>query len=219
MPEGPEIWILNKALCKYYGMNMSRSFGKHLIVQSEYNKSDNFTIWSFGLNGKIAIDENNKLYKPSEEGWMFGNNIIIDNLDNVNDKLKISNVDFMVSTLEELNQIINKISKSRGKLGPALTNQNKISGIGVAWGSEILYRAGLRPDEPANCQDLSNLGNIMIEIREEIKHSYEIELEKYEDTKIKNFIEEWFENLYEIRNMKIYKIGEKINICGRTWWV
>lgn len=212
MPEGPEIWILNKALCKYYGTNMTQSFGKHLIVQDEYNATGNTTIWSFGLNGKIAIDENNKLYKPSEEGWMFGNNTF-------DNKLNISNIDFMSANLEELNSVITKIGKSKGKLGPALINQNKIAGIGVAWGSEILHRSGLRPDEPANCQDLSNLANVMIEIREEIKCLYETELDKYDETKIKNFIEEWFENLYEMRNMKIYKFGEKINVSGRTWWV
>jgi formamidopyrimidine-DNA glycosylase len=211
MPEGPEIWILNKAICKYYDQNISRSFGKHLIVQSDYNKTNYDIIWSFGLNGKISIDENNKLYKPMEDSWIFGNNeIYVTSVTN--------GIDFMTATLEELNEFVNKLVKLKAKLGPTLINQNKISGIGVAWGSEILHRAGLRPDEPANSQDLSNLAIVMIEVREEIKMIYENELEQ-QQMDVKKFIEDWFENLYRIRNMKIYKIGRKINISGRNWWV
>ena len=57
----------------------------------------------------------------------------------------------------------------------------------------------------------------MIEIREEIKKMYETELNNYNSPK--KFIEEWFENLYKIRCMNIYGIGEKIQVSGRTWWV
>lgn len=217
MPEGPEIWILNKAICQYYGENASKSFGKHLIVRPEYNQCNNNIIWSFGLNGKIAIDENNKLYKPMEENWLFGENKILEPSENICDHLAVSKINFMTATLEEFNYFVNKLSKVRGKLGPALINQNKISGIGVAWGSEILHKAGLRPDDSANQQDLSNLAISMIELREEIKKIYEDELNKCEQ--IKDFIEGWFENLYKIRNMKVYKLGEKITISGRTWWL
>jgi formamidopyrimidine-DNA glycosylase len=219
MPEGPEVWILNKAICRYYENNISTSIGKHLIIQSEYNQSNNHTIWSFGLNGKILIDENNKLYKPTEENWIFGQNEMLEQTENIHNKLALSIIDWMNSTTEEINNFVEKLSKVRGKLGPALINQNKISGIGVAWGSEILYRAGVRPDDSANHTNLSKLSNAMIEIREEIKNLYEIELNKYEQTEIKNFIEEWFENLYKIRNMKVYKVGKKITISGRTWWI
>jgi formamidopyrimidine-DNA glycosylase len=217
MPEGPEVWILNKAICKYYGENASTSIGKHLIVQSEYNQGNDSIIWSFGFNGKILIDENNKLYKPMEENWIFGKNEILNSSGNIREQLSLSNIDWMTSTYDELNDFVKKLSKVRGKLGPALINQNKISGIGVAWGSEILHRAGLRPDDSANYQDLSRLSETIIEIREEIKKIYETELNKYEQ--IKDFIEEWFENLYKIRNMKVYKVGKKITISGRTWWL
>lgn len=218
MPEGPEVWILNKAICQYYGSSISTSYGKHLIVQSEYNQENNTIIWSFGFDGKILIDENNKLYKPTEENWIFGKNEILGPSRNIRNQLALSNIDWMTASHEELNNFVKKLSNVRGKLGPALINQNKICGIGVAWGSEILHRAGLRPDDSANCQDLSNLDLIMIEIREEIKQIYEELLNKYEN-KINNFIEEWFENLYEIRNMKVYKVGKKITISGRTWWI
>ena len=218
MPEGPEVWILNKAICKYYGENVSTSIGKHLIVHSGYNQGNDGIIWSFGFDGKILIDENNKLYKPMEENWIFGKNEILNSTENIRRQLALSNIDWMTASQEELNDFVKKLSKVRGKLGPALINQNKICGIGVAWGSEILYRAGLKPDDSANCQDLSNLSQVMIQIREEIKEIYEDELNKYED-KTKDFIEGWFEKLYEIRNMKVYKIGKKIKISGRTWWI
>ena len=153
-----------------------------------------------------------------EENWIFGKNEILNSTENIRRQLALSNIDWMTASQEELNDFVKKLSKVRGKLGPALINQNKICGIGVAWGSEILYRAGLKPDDSANCQDLSNLSQVMIQIREEIKEIYEDELNKYED-KTKDFIEGWFEKLYEIRNMKVYKIGKKIKISGRTWWI
>lgn len=217
MPEGPEVWILNKAICKYYGENVSTSIGKHLIVHSGYNQGNDGIIWSFGFDGKILIDENNKLYKPMEENWIFGKNEILNSSGNIFKQLSLSNIDWMTSTYDEINDFVKKLSKVRGKLGPALINQNKISGIGVAWGSEILHRAGLRPDVSANYQDLSRLPETIIEIREEIKKIYETELNKYDQ--IKDFIEEWFENLYKIRNMKVYKVGKKMTISGRTWWL
>jgi len=218
MPEGPEVWILNKAICQYYGENISTSIGKHLIIQSEYNRDDANIIWSFGFDGKILIDENNKLYKPMEENWIFGKNEILNPSKNIRQQLALSNIDWMIATTDEINNFVKKLSKVRGKLGPALINQNKICGIGVAWGSEILHRAGLRPDDSANNQDLSKLALSIIEIREEIKNLYEIELNKYEN-QIKKFIEGWFDNLYEIRNMNVYKVGKKIKISGRTWWI
>jgi formamidopyrimidine-DNA glycosylase len=218
MPEGPEVWILNKAICQYYGENISTSIGKHLIIQSEYNRDNVNLIWSFGFDGKILIDENNKLYKPMEENWIFGKNEILNPSGNIRQQLALSNIDWMIATTDEINDFVKKLSKVKGKLGPALINQNKICGIGVAWGSEILHRSGLRPDDSANNQDLSKLALSMIEIREEIKNLYEIELNKYEN-QIKKFIEGWFDNLYEIRNMKVYKVGKKIKISGRTWWI
>ena len=32
MPEGPEIWILSKAVNKYYGFEKTESYGKHLFI-------------------------------------------------------------------------------------------------------------------------------------------------------------------------------------------
>ncbi len=104
-----------------------------------------------------------------------------------------------------------------------MLDQTKISGIGVPWGSEILFSAGLRPDMRA-CEQvltkgsgaLNNLVNSMIEIREKIKQQYS---EQVNELNCKDFINEWFENLYEIRDMNIYKKGSKLEVLGRSWWV
>lgn len=215
MPEGPEVFILNEAICRYYNdCNASISLGKKLIVDYKYNENNKTNVWSFGLNGKMAINENNLLYKPSEQNWIYGINEIYD--DGISDPIKV-NVDWMTSNEKELNRFKKKLEDKRIKLGPALINQNNISGIGVAWGSEILHRAGLRPDVPANQQDLSNLVKAMIEIREEIKTLYSTHLNNC--IEMREFIENWFENLYKIRNMRVYNIGTKINISGRNWWI
>lgn len=224
MPEGPEVWILSEAICNENQSYISTSIGKHLIIHSMYCDCDNIEssensqiIWSFGLNGKISININNKLYKPTEDNWIFGNNKLLLEHETIDDYLKISKVDWMSSNVNELTKVVTKISKLKGKLGPALINQSTICGIGVAWGSEILHRANLRPEVSANEQDLSHLVEAMCEIRNEIKELYKNELNYYENPK--DFIEGWFENLYKIRNMRVYDKGESITVNGRKWWV
>lgn len=43
--------------------------------------------------------------------------------------------------------------------------------------------------------------------------------EQINETNGKKFINNWFHNLYEIRQMDIYKKGSKIEVLGRNWWV
>ena len=109
---------------------------------------------------------------------------------------------------------VSKWFKSKKKLAGLMLDQSKISGIGVAWGSEILFKAGLRPDMRSCDQNLSNLVDSILYIRNKIKNIYENEL------KDKEFlINNWFENLYQVREMKIYKKGSKLEVLGRSWWV
>jgi formamidopyrimidine-DNA glycosylase len=200
MPEGPEVWILNEAINLYYGDNFSQYIGKHIIIEN--------ICWSFGLKGKIKInEETNELFKPSENDWIHGVNEVFD----INFKFGL---DWL--TCLDLSLVIEKFKKSKSKLGSLLINQKYIAGIGVAWGSEILHRAGLRPDIPSNCQDLSTLLPALYSIREEIKQLYLNELENKDN---KEFINSWFENLYKIRDMKVYKKGEKIDVGGRSWYI
>lgn len=95
-----------------------------------------------------------------------------------------------------------------------MLDQTKIAGIGVAWGSEILFKAGLRPDMRACDQNLSTLADSILYIRNHIKNIYEKELKDPEQ-----LINDWSDNLYQVREMQIYKKGSKIEVLGRSWWV
>ena len=115
-----------------------------------------------------------------------------------------------------------------------LLDQSKISGIGVAWGSEILFNADLSPDMKT-CDQVLTEGNSgsnklvdsMIEVRKKIQETYELELTRTlevckiynNDNNLRLLINGWFENLYEIREMNIYKKGSKLQVLGRSWWV
>lgn len=67
----------------------------------------------------------------------------------------------------------------------------------------------------------------MIDVRAKIQHTYLLELNRtldvckiYDsDNKLRALINEWFQNLYEIREMDIYKNGTKLQVLGRSWWV
>jgi formamidopyrimidine-DNA glycosylase len=117
---------------------------------------------------------------------------------------------------EKLQSEINRWVKCARKLGGLMLDQTKISGIGVAWGSEILFRAGLRPDMRACDQNLNKLVESMVTIREKIKKVYS---EQVSEDNCKQFINEWYVNLYDIREMEIYKKGSKLEVLGRSWWV
>ena len=45
------------------------------------------------------------------------------------------------------------------------------------------------------------------------------EVYKADINMLKELINDWFENLYKIRKMNIYKKGTKIQISGRSWWI
>ena len=201
MPEGPEVWILSKMINNYYNDDNTTSIGKHLIIKDM--KED----WSFGLNGKVKINENNVLVKV-ETGWIYGDKKPFE---------KSIGLDWMTASKKELEEEVQKWTKSKKKLASLILDQSKICGIGVAWGSEILYKAKLNPDLKACEQSLDKLVDSMIEIRIQIEDTY---INLYYDNKdnLKELINDWFENLYKIRKMNIYKKGSKIHILGRSWW-
>ena len=206
MPEGPEVWILSEAINLHYSQHKSSSYGKHLFIL------DNKENWSFGLTGNIKIIEGNELFKMST-GWIYGDQIKYENLSDETAKLGI---DFMTGNENLIREEIDKWIKSKKKLAGLMLDQTKISGIGVAWGSEILFKAGLRPDMRACDQVLSKLADSILYIREQIKNIYKKELKEKGAFEL---IDEWFDNLYEIREMQIYKKGSKLEVLGRSWWV
>lgn len=205
MPEGPEIWILSEAINKHFNTNKTIAYGKHLFF------IENGENWSFGLTGKINL-VNNELTKLNV-GWINGEKTFFSDYNSEIQKLGIN---WLSSSEEDLNTEIGSWKKSKKKLAGLLLDQSKISGIGVAWGSEILYKAKLNPNIKACEQNLDNLVNCLIEVREKIKMAYK---EHLDNSISENFINEWFDNLYKIRKMDIYKKGSKIEVLGRTWWV
>lgn len=210
MPEGPEIWILSEAINKLYHCEKTKAYGKHLFI---FNKnSTNGENWSFGLNGKIFVLENNELIKL-HTGWICGGQVKFDNYATETQKL---GTNWLTSSEADLHKEVDNWIKSKKKLAALILDQTKISGIGVAWGSEILFKAGLRPDMRCCDQVLNKLADSMIEIREKINKHYS---EQINEATCKEFIIEWFENLYEIRDMDIYKKGSQLKVLGRNWWV
>lgn len=208
MPEGPEVWILSKAINQHYGDLKTVSVGKHLIV-NDINEN-----WSFGLTGKVYINTSDELNKINT-GWIVGEQL---KFNNYNETVKDLGIDWMQASKKSLEDEVDKWIKSKKKLAALILDQSKIAGIGVAWGSEILFRAGLRPDMRACDQVLNKLVDEMINVRKYVQELYENELIENQEN-IKDFINNWFENLYEVREMQIYKKGSKLQVLGRSWWV
>jgi formamidopyrimidine-DNA glycosylase len=208
MPEGPEVWILSKMINEYYLNDNTISIGKHLIIKDIQED------WSFGLNGKVNINENNELVKV-ETGWINGEKKQYDNK-----SVKELGLDWMTANKKELEEEVQKWTNSKKKLAILILDQTKICGIGVAWGSEILYNAKLNPNLKACDQLLDKLVDTMIEIRIKIQETYiNLYNENIDNDKNKKLICNWFENLYKIRKMNVYKKGSKIQISGRNWWI
>jgi formamidopyrimidine-DNA glycosylase len=204
MPEGPEVWILSKAINVHFKEQKTISYGKHLfILDAKQN-------WSFGLTGKLQFNEKNELVKVNT-GWIYGYKIHYDILENEVAKLGI---DFMTADDLVIREEVDKWINSKKKLAGLMLDQTKISGIGVAWGSEILFRAGLRPDVRACDQNLSTLADSILYTRNDIKNIYEKELKEPE-----SLVNNWFENLYQVRQMQVYKKGSKVEVLGRSWWI
>jgi len=208
MPEGPEVWILSETINKFYHSEKTKAYGKHLFVFSDKSKEN----WSFGLTGTVEISDDNEL-KKIDSGWIYGDKVYFDDYTLETQKLGIN---WLTCSEAELRKEVDSWIKSKKKIAALLLNQQLISGIGVAWGSEILFKADLRPDMRCCDQVLHKLADSMIEIREEVKKRYS---EQLDESNCKEFINEWFTNLYEIREMNVYKKGSQVKVLGRNWWV
>jgi formamidopyrimidine-DNA glycosylase len=204
MPEGPEVWILSRAINAHFNEQKSLSYGKHLFI---LDAKEN---WSFGLTGKVQLNDYGNLVKVNN-GWLYGDDLTYEKLEDDIGKLGI---DFMTADDLAIRNEVDTWRKSKKKLAGLMLDQTNISGIGVAWGSEILYRVGLRPDVKTCDQNLSKLADSILYIRNHIKNIYEKELK--EPTSLVN---NWFENLYQVRDMQVYKKGSKVEVLGRSWWV
>jgi len=204
MPEGPEVFALAYAIQKY-GLHCE-SYGKHLFI----NNSD----LSFGLIGKVKIV--NGIIEKNTNHWRTGYNRSCTNISELIQNNKLG-VNLLTTDLSTVLTIVNNWQKSKKKLALLLLDQSQIAGIGVAWGSEICNLANLRPELPAKEQDLSKLAQTIIFIRDNIRNLYQTFVDNSKSNEI--FINEWFDNLYTIRNMTVYKKGKSIEISNRNWWI
>jgi formamidopyrimidine-DNA glycosylase len=227
MPEGPEVWIVSQALNKLtINPNYSQSFGKHLfILQSD---TINIREITFGLTGKLKVECQNTNTNPTiilekvNTGFCYGDDKMITELLYVTTINKSLGLNFMKMDKETFHLIVSKWSNSKKKLGSLLLDQKEIAGIGVAWGSEILFKANLDPDTKACEQDLSKLATSLYDIQQysmKVYSEYLQDLISREDPNLLvEFINGWYKNLYTIREMSVYKKGEQVKSGGRTWY-
>lgn len=197
MPEGLEVFVLGQALQRA-GVPAVETHGKHLYVHG--------MDWSFGLWGTVHLDTHGVLTKKPGDA-RTGSVVPMDV-----DKRSQLGVDFATGTKSALALVMKPWQGSKRNLGPLLLDQNVVAGVGVAWGSEILARCGLRPDKPANAQDLSPLAQAMVDVRDQALKTY-LESSNWHD------VNAWFRNLYAIRHMVVYKKGMPVTVSGRQWWV
>ena len=197
MPEGIEIFHLARSLRCVKGIAEAESWGKHLYIYGQD--------WTFGLSGRVAWrPEVNQLVKVNT-GKVYGK---------VEECVAVPlrrGIDFCSASEEQLDKAVAGLYVgSRKALGALLLDQDCISGIGVAWGSEILHRKGLRPEVPASRQDLRGLSAAMAAVRDEALATYAAHAP--------DGVEGWFDSLYAVRVMRVYKKGTPVTTGGRTWW-
>jgi formamidopyrimidine-DNA glycosylase len=119
---------------------------KHMVNEKE---GENL---SFGLSGKVRVLDDNDMIKINT-GWIYGEKNLFDNYDEETRKLGIN---LLTSSEANLQKEIDSWIKSKKMLAGLIFDQTKISGIGVAWGSEILFKVGLRHDMRA-CDKILHL--------------------------------------------------------------
>jgi formamidopyrimidine-DNA glycosylase len=234
MPEGPEVWILSEALnILSNNPDYSKSYGKHLFIT---NNKIGIRELTFGLTGKlkVIINENKNNNESESEitlekqniGFCYGDDKIISEQLYITTINKTLGLNFMKVDKDTFDIIVSKWSTSKRKLGALLLEQKEIAGIGVAWGSEILYKSALNPDIKACEQNLSNLSQSLYIVQQyciKVYTDYLYSITNQKDNNINNllvsFIDGWYKNLYSVREMSIYKKGMELKSGGRVWWV
>jgi len=235
MPELPEVYALSTALNKL-GFETD-VYGKHLLLKNRETEKKNTnkdkntnTIedWSFGLEGTVYLKykDNQKINtkKTTAEDFEL---LKIEHNAFSGDKLEFNSVEEFIKTRKlginllnatenDIYPIVEKWQNSRKMLGPLLLNQEDIAGIGVAWGSEILNNADLLPNVSAKLQDLTNLTDSIIYTRDKSIETYNKYVKNNNPVEIVN---NWFRNLYKVREMNVYKIGKSVKAYGRDWWI
>lgn len=179
------------------------------------------------VNVIISESNNEVLLEKINTGFCYGNDRIISEQLYITIINKTLGLNFMKIEKDTFELIVSKWSNLKRKLGTLILDQKEIAGIGVAWGSEILYRAKMNPDIKACEQDLSKLSLALYETQEYIIKIYteyfnniiSIDKNNQNNNFLVDFINGWYKNLYVIREMNIYKKGKELKSGGRVWWV
>ena len=122
-------------------------------------------------------------------------------------------IDWLTSDKINLLTVVQSWSSRAKKIASLLIDQHEISGIGVAWGCEILNDASIHPSALANGINIEKLVDSMISIRESAMKVYD----NY-DQDPEKFVEDWYKNLYFIRRMNVYNKGTVVMISGRKFY-
>lgn len=211
MPEGPEVYILAKAM-KTIGFD-AHSYGKHLFVK-DWHTGEIYDI-SFGLMGKIRIDADKHIKKLIRKGIPSGDMKKVKSFEEGKSKL---GVDWMTASKDELKLVIDGWANRKKQIGALLLDQHEICGMGVAWVSEILHVCNIRPDEKPHTFDFLGIYEIFFEallsVRERARKDYIVSLSNPQMV-----IDHWFENLYAIRKMVVFKKGKEFSVSGRIFYI
>lgn len=219
MPEGPEVYALSLAF-KTLGFS-AEAYGKHLFV-IDLHSGEKLDI-SFGLAGKIQINRSNlAIEKVNHPQLVSGLCKPVENFDDHKTRSGLFGVDWLTATENQLKEVVNNWTTQRKKqIGALLIDQHEICGIGVAWASEILHEANLSPTDKSNWFNFLSLTEplicALIAVRKRAVDRYKAHLQG----DMIDFINKWFENLYEIRKpiMHVYKKGVEQRVSGRIFFV
>lgn len=216
MPEGPEVYVLALAL-KSLGFSVE-AYGKHLLIvdMENGNKLD----ISFGLAGGLKLTSFH-LEKTVVQDKPCGYIKVVENFDDVKHRSGLFGLNWLTASREELKAVVTRWSQRRKQIGALLIDQHEICGIGVAWASEILFRAKILPTDKASWFEFLNLINPLVDALIEVRGEA---IKKYKDFlkgDMHVFVNEWFKNLYNIRQpiMQVYQTGQEVKISGRSFYV
>jgi formamidopyrimidine-DNA glycosylase len=107
------------------------------------------------------------------------------------------------------------VRSTRQALKPLLLDQHRIAGIGNIYGDEILHRARLRPDRPANTLDARATARLHESIVEVLVAAIEAGGSTLSDAQYVDLM--GVEGSYQDDHRVYARGGERCETCGRGW--
>ena len=206
MPEGPEVWILARALQTRFSTSVSR--GKHVWVDG--------VDYTFGLFGGLRLGGAGELVHV-KRSTVSGEAVPLASLNEYE-----LGPDWCTASERVLAELGSALQGRKKMLGALLTDQSIVCGLGVAWASEVCAEARLQPHVHASDQDMASLGAALLVVRERVLKVYETHwaaVQAGTGDPLVAFLQGWFESLYRLRDMRVYKTGTPVKVAGRIFWV